>query len=370
MADVDKSSLLPSKIVYKGEKIVGEWLDKVKLAKITIGYVESLKFPEKSKNDILKMIEDSSEKTGYSITYSGDKKIVPPEFYEVLTALKLMNLLVRKDKKVFDILGIPRDENVSTVHIRFPKSSIYSLTDYEVSINKSYTDSPRSDERPTYKISIKSKVSSSKTNTVKFADIFDNEQDAKKWMDKRGQKTQGQIAVSALSASTGKAVYYPIHALSKIDSGLVIEKRALQKIARRIDRMRPGDDEKIIDESYFNLLKEENIALQKFVKKYVVKKTGSSIDYNIMNLTVACEKFLVRKSLQSNNDKNFNFYKMFHEKILKERKIAYSVAKISGNTIVFNYYSMINWKQEYKTWIALRSKNYAGSLTETLGLDV
>lgn len=369
-----KNLFLPSNIVYNGKKIVNNWLDRDEFAQITRGYISKLDIPKADKDAIIDMIDDSIKKdSSYSVRYIGDKKLVSPEFYEVLSAMKLVSLLLKKDSRIIKILGI-KDINVKTVSIYFPQSANYSLTDYEVSINGAHQISPRSVDRPTHKISIKSKVSSSKSNTVKFTDIFDNVSEVEKWMNvNKEQRVQGTIALSAVSSPSGRKLYYPIHALSKvvnqIYTGFSLDTiSALKKISKKVYTV--SDTKKTIVAKDYDMTEKENAALQEFLKKYVVTRSGTSVEYNLLNIVVACEKFLVQKSTKSNNDSNLNFYKMFYDNILKERKIAYSVAKISGNSIVFNYYSTINWETEYKTWIALRSKNYAGSLRDTLGLDV
>ena len=65
---------------------------------------------------------------------------------------------------------------------------------------------------------------------------------------------------------------------------------------------------------------------------------------------------------------------MFYSQILESRQIAYAMAKKVGGKqnlkIKYEYYSLVNWKQEYGDWVALRSKNLINNLNDTLGMDI
>jgi len=61
---------------------------------------------------------------------------------------------------------------------------------------------------------------------------------------------------------------------------------------------------------------------------------------------------------------------MFFDRVLKDREIAYAVSSLSGKTLNYNFYSLVNFAKEYKDWIGLRSKNGINNLNDKLGMDV
>jgi hypothetical protein len=365
----------PSQVQLGGKKIVNTWLTIDEMINIVSRYVATLKIPDADKKAIKGMVQDCAG-TGYGIRYTGNKKLVPAEFFEVLSSIKLGSLVKSKDSKICSILGIPSRINVSTVHIFIPEASNYPLTDYEISINGAHTQSKEKSKRSTLKISVKSKVSSPKTNTVKFTDVFDSGQDVKDWMKryKQNQKVQGEIAHAGVSYPSGKKSYYPVHAMGKIvddlNAGLSAPTRsALKKLSEQVYTIK--NPKEIFIHTHHGITANEDKALREFVTTYVGAKTGTKkVSYTTQNILVACEKFLEKESRKQNNNPKLNFYQMFYDKILQEKKIAYSIAKRSGDSIFFNYYSLVNWKTEYSDWVALRGKNSADQVKDTLGLDV
>jgi hypothetical protein len=365
----------PAQIQINGKKIVNNWLTVAEMIGVVTKYVATLKIPEADKKAIIGMVQDCSN-AGYSIRYTGNKKLVPSEFFEVLSSIKLASLVSSKESKAANILGIPPKMKIGTVHIFIPEASNYPLTDYEISLNGAHLESKVKSQRSTLKISVKSKVSSPKTNTVKFTDVFATEQDVKDWMKryKQDQRVQGEIAYAGLSYPSGKKFYYPVDAIGKVIDHLNVglsasTKSALKKVSDRVYTVK--NPKELIIHTHYGLSINEDKALREFIKTYVGARRGTKkVTYSMVNVLVACEKFFEKESQKEKNNSKLNFYQMFYDKILQEKKIAYSIAKVDSNSIVFSYYSLVNWKSEYSNWIALRSKNSADSLNDTLGLDI
>ena len=63
---------------------------------------------------------------------------------------------------------------------------------------------------------------------------------------------------------------------------------------------------------------------------------------------------------------------MFYDNVLTKREVAYSVLSLEGTDEVkleYGFHSKYNFNQ-YKKWIALRSKNYAFNMQDALAMDV
>ena len=61
---------------------------------------------------------------------------------------------------------------------------------------------------------------------------------------------------------------------------------------------------------------------------------------------------------------------MFFDEVLTKKKVAYAVSRLSGKTLQFSYYSLVNFAQEYSNWLSLRSKGGPNSPTDVIGLNV
>ena len=96
---------------------------------------------------------------------------------------------------------------------------------------------------------------------------------------------------------------------------------------------------------------------------------GKTVSKSVGNFNFICEKILEEASQQSSPTK-YNFYQMFFDEVLTKRKIAYAVAKVSNKTLVYNYYSLVNFAKEYNDWVALRTKNSVNQLNDAIGMDV
>jgi len=367
--------------------IVDRWLTPDQLVKNTITHIKNQNIPDNIKEQLLNVLKETAKDTKRSIPFESDKKLIPSEFFEVLTSIKLAVLMKSNDPETRKILGIPKkmDLSRSKIMIMIPAKANMPLLDYYISISASGAS-----EENSLKISVKSKVSSPKSNTVKFTDAFKDNEEVMKWYnsltDKKNQIGQKIIAQDSINAPSGKGLLYPITAVSDL----------IDNDKRRISVT--------IKEFLSNSIKLEDFAsavstisskITSFNKKtqiseidalsYIEKSTISSImqknikglsakDITVGNLTYLCEKILQKASPSSASPENiatkYNFYQMFFDRVLKDREIAYAVSSLSGKTLNYNFYSLVNFAKEYKDWIGLRSKNGINNLNDKLGMDV
>ena len=61
---------------------------------------------------------------------------------------------------------------------------------------------------------------------------------------------------------------------------------------------------------------------------------------------------------------------MFYDQVLTQKSIAYAVSSVTGKTLNYNFYSLVNFEQEYASWLALRSKNSPNAPNDVIGIDV
>jgi hypothetical protein len=312
--------------------------------------------------------------------------------------------------------------NSSPLRINIPKKSNYPLTDYEISFKPD-------NYKETVKVSVKSKVKGENTNTLKLNQIFDSVTDVGRWYRslnsamKKEQYAQAQVAYAHLryssqsaAGSKGKAatkksaavppkaaekyagkvkVGFPIDAVGhilqipylKLDG--VIMRRSIflngkvkrtpnakevkafaivcRKIARIIPRVSTSDNldtiftkksEAQMLATVINLISSNNMV------------AGKPAEPNLINLGKYCEKILEWASKDTSPTKLYNFYEMFHKKVLEERAICYAISDSKRHKsangvkteIIFKYETMVNWD---KLWVGLRKKD-----GDALGLDL
>ena len=85
------------------------------------------------------------------------------------------------------------------------------------------------------------------------------------------------------------------------------------------------------------------------------------IETKIINLVILAERIVSESSTEESTAK-YNFYKMFFDKVIKEKSIIYGVpTRFGPNKLILKYYGLNNWESkftEYKKslWIGLRGK--------------
>lgn len=374
----------PSDIV---PAIVDVWLNPDEIVANVKKYVNNQSIDKSLKEQIIKVLELTAKDQNTSIPFDVDKKAIPSEFFEVLTSVKLAVLLRGNDVKIRKILGIPKSMDLkrSKIKIFIPKKANMPLLDYYINI----TTNENKDEESSLKISVKSKVSSPKSNTVKFKDAFKTTQEVTDWYnavgDKRNQKGQKIIAESSLKTVTGgmrgKEMLYPLLAMQKLFKDQTkINNVIRSKYAKseNIGNLKSGLD-KIAKHfgsvSRQTLLKEipemsaaDIIKISEMMKANLGTK-GAELRYDAGNLSLFCEKILETSSKPESATK-YNFYQLFFDQVLVKKKLAYAVASRDGKTLKYNFYSLVNFAQEYKSWIELRTKNSVNQLNDALGMDV
>jgi len=76
------------------------------------------------------------------------------------------------------------------------------------------------------------------------------------------------------------------------------------------------------------------------------------------------EKIIMASATEESFAK-YNFYQMFFDEVLRKKELAYAIISIKNGQLNYNFYSKVNFAQEYKNWIELRSK-----ATDVIGLSV
>ena len=279
------------------------------------------------------------------------------------------------------------------------------------------------DKQPTFKISVKSKVKSPSANTVKFKDLFTDAHAVSQWFQTLDESSKFEeygpelIAAAAMkfygrssgAVREGKIIVTPagryydkvkllfgIYALSilmknyklrsKVSAGIKdyitingnkstdaqVNKlgEALSQIYKKMSMLKKDS---LLEEA-FPLAKDKDklYILTSFISENL-QKGGKPGEPTISNLIAICERTLEYMSRKTSKTR-FNFFRMFYDKVLLEQKVAYAVTskeikkegKNKKTFIKYDFYSNINWVQEYNNWIGLRRKDDK----DMIGLDV
>ena len=279
----------------------------------------------------------------------------------------------------------------SKIRIKIPKKANEPLLDYYLSIKKDDDN-----DEDALKVSVKSKVKSPETNTVKFADVFDDKKSVDNWYKelinatmKKNEKGQKIIAESAMEIyqSAGKGgifsgraqVGVPLNAVLNLlndanqsakiisilkqkfninDKEIINFKNSLQTIFDNIRILKKDDNLSKVITDRKDLLSVSSIISNN------LKQGGLPAESKFKNIGIICEKILQAASKKSNQT-NYNFYQMFFDEVLRKKELAYAITTISGGQLKYNFYSKVNFILEYKNWIELRSK-----ATDVIGLSV
>ena len=396
-----------------GMGVVNKWMSYKEMYMVLVRFIRSNNFPFKAFPEITasyldavkKSIESNNLTNTIRTNISAD---MPSEFLEVLSSIKVAKMLSINDSKVKDTLGVIDVVKKEDVFIYIPSQANLALVDYYISTNGIPN---KQGDYGGVRISVKSNLRGTISNTVKFSTIFKNESEVDGWynsLDSRYKITQiaqQKTAAGAMKVSRGKGTNFGIIALYDIlsdvnatgkrmkkdmlyffykgESGLASEKfdtfmSCLKKISDSVNSVsknenisklkKLSDKDKIFLESFFNELVEKNKS--KF--GYFIKPDKRNMVY----FAYMCDKVLVQSTQKESSSKT-NYYKLFYDFVLCSGKnqaiLGYAVFKhiedTNGN-VVMNYglYSKINFKTEYKKWISLRSKDTPGG--EAVGMAV
>jgi len=368
--------------------IVNVWLSPEEIVKNVELYIKKLDLQSSVELKIINLLKLTVKDTNNSIPFDVEKDLVPAEFFEILTSVKLSVLLRANDIKIRKILGIPKrmDLSKSKIKIYIPQQANFPLIDYYISV----TASEKKEEDASLKISVKSKVKSPKANTVKFKDIFEKEQSVEDWYkslnyqlqkEQKGPKIVADSAIKVYKNFQGKSLSgIPIFSVlnllkedkknienlikNKFQIDVDLLKRALEQVSKKIKTVSTSTDlSEVIDDK--NDLSQIIITLNN-----VISKTGGKkVDSSVYNLAYLCERILVTSSKQ-NSETKYNYYQMFFDEVLTKKRIAYAVSSVSGKNLNYNFYSLVNFSQEYASWLELRSKNSPNSPNDVIGIDV
>jgi hypothetical protein len=411
LIDKLKNKLKPADV---SPSIVGSWFTPKEIVQNLTTYLKKEITNESLLNGILDLINDAANSTSYEYNYNIPK--LSAEFFEILLALKFSKLLDDNDEKIKKILGKNVNENLtknnSVIKIFFPRSVSYPLIDFFVTVTPGQNKKNFLEE-PSFKISAKAKISSPtvKTNTVKFTDVFTNNTELKNWY-KTLSKTIGSqvaqriIAQAALDASKSQNRVIDIQAIlngtvkrftgepaftipalkrlfDKNTSSIkntantykgmeqyytsfknvldIVAPLVTSKSVKKTDLLSDSTKIKIESDDLSNVLK-------LFKENFDTKKT---ITPTVANLAYLCERILVSAS-KENSPSKINFWQMFYDRVLlnSERPVVYGIPVLEiNNKLVYKFYAAANWKDEYHSWLSLRSKNSPNEVGEALGIS-
>lgn len=368
--------------------IVNDWLDAYDIVDNVKKYIKSVDLEATVEKEILYLLDETAKDTRTKIPFDIPKDLIPAEFYEVLTSVKLAILLKKNDADIRKILGIPKDMDLkkSKVKIYIPQKANFPLIDYYISI----TATEKKSEESALRISVKSKVKSPKANTVKFKDVFSNKKDITDWYNslnsqlkqkQKGPKIVAESALDIYNSYTGKAVFgIPIMSvLNLIRDDRTNITRIINDTLNNVITVQ--EFENILKTIEKNLSKVGNntemstfdgdigVASSKVIQSSMSKVGGTPVKNTVYNMAYLCEKILVSASKQTSSTKH-NYYQMFYDQVLTQKSIAYAVSSVTGKTLNYNFYSLVNFEQEYASWLALRSKNSPNAPNDVIGIDV
>jgi len=353
-------------------------------------------------NAIAKAISNTIKDDKEVIDFSNPNKIMPAEFIEVLSAIKVARQLEMNNKAIKTTLGISPRRNTSRnqIKILIPESANFPLIDYAIIVSGS-----KNVNEPELRISVKSKIMSPETNTVKISTVFENQlKNVNKWfksvstLEKPNELGVKQISSGVLEAEERNEINKTAGAPILAFMNLIKESSQRSKFEKVIQQVYPSmnneDLQNMKDVVRYLLRKKMNKAnmakssplSDSITEKNMLKKalsllkhlkkslnTNKTIEPTFHNFSFMCEKVIVMSS-RPNTKTKYNFYRAFYDNVLVKQQVAYSVttgfkgADKEVRKIKFNLYSKQNFKQ-YKDYIQLRSKNEVNGMTDTFGLS-
>jgi hypothetical protein len=385
-AKAGKPAFKPSDIV---PSIVNTWLEPADMVANVKQYINSVDLSSDERSSILHLLDITA--TGIRTQYPLPKfprDLVPSEFFEILSALKLSILLKNNDAPTKKILGIPTRTNMSQIKtkIYIPKQSNFPLVDYFISISPS----GKENESSAIKISVKSKVSSAKTNTVKFKDMYDSTAEVTRWYNdlpaaqrtqQKGQKIIGESVVQSYSIGQGRiGPRAPVLSLINLIQGdrakiepVLVQKFKVRNLAKFKallefvnDAMTTTRQPNPVFGTDLEVTTDQKKQLTEFIQNNI---TDKNTPISLIAFCYVCDKILVESSRETSTSK-YNFYQMFYDEVLKRQHVAYAVSSFKNGILNYNFYTQVNWAQEYHSWIALRNQSSTNVFNAPIGLDV
>lgn len=422
----NKWKLPPDTTLYPIE-IVNKWLTPEQMIKRTKLYLQMLNLPKQIMEEFDLLLSRTLDSQTRDIEINIEKSPAAAEFFEVLSAIKLVALMRAQNSYILeDVLFLPNEDKKRVkkkdVKIYIPKKPNFPLLDYFVSYNK-ITGNQSENEKKSLKVSVKAKISSPTvgTNTVKFQDVFPSEQKIVEWYsnisppEKKTQRGPKEIASSALeSQSTGSAALYPISALNRLLKGPTQSNQQKQilstlkyfgKVRNELKIKKFGTEkfysESQIVDSVVRIIKIIGPKVKQYNKDkqlsdiitdkddlYIIKKLfelllttstfpADKIRLSIDNLNVICERIISQGS-RPLSDTRYNFYKMFYDQVLERQKIVYAMPTRYNSVLKFKFFAVNNWAKEYegikkeadRYWMSLRGKSSTNNVADAMGIDI
>ena len=379
-------ALKPSDIV---PAITNVWIDAPTMVKNVTSYVNTLDLSDADKKDIIQLVKLTAQNTNTQVNIGKiDVKLVSAEFFEILTSLKLAVLLKANDANIIKLLGIPKKlvPGSSKIKIKIPKEANFPLVDYFIHIGDG-----QADDTASMKISVKSKVTSPKTNTVKFPSMFKGSSvdgwykdlPAAEKLKQKGQKAiaQGIMQSYSLTNYVTKGPVLALQNLIKSDRTRIepflssnFGIKNISEFNQVLDYAMNASTVSTNKNFEFGSDVKTPAKQLKIINDFISQALeGSSLQAAARPtwyaFTWACERVLIDSSKPKSSTK-YNFYQMFYDEVLKRQHVAYAVSTFKSGILKYDFYTMVNWAQEYHDWIALRTKNTANAMAEAVGLDV
>ena len=416
---IGETGLDPANIV---PKIVGLWISPENLVKNVKTYIKNSGITTEGKKEINRII-DATLDTKNDIPFDPKKSILTSEFLEALSAIRLCSLLksesaARKgaaspSSGMRAVFGIPNESVLGDFMIYFPIEKGFPLVDFFVNMY------PLSSSRklPTgnaekfagdgiLRISVKNITKSPKVNTVKFDLAFGKIKGFKpspnlaeiwyKSLTPAEKKTEFAQKIIAKESLRGGIDYSknkklaPLVSLSelfkrkdykdKIGKVLSLKYKtgelgkkaggyinALHSVAdgikESVDTIERTDPLRLLTMWGDYVTPEELALITEFLSINFTTKNKVGKPANFETLTYAGDKIFEWATDVRDPEPKWNFYRLFYDQVLTARGVVYGITSSKNKVLKYDFYSKNNYKQEYHSWIGLRSKG-----TDQLGM--
>lgn len=410
---LDPANVVPS--------IVNKWISPNEMVKNILSYINNKNstIPKPGRKELERIIKLTTD-TKSTISYDPNASIVTSEFFEALSSIRLCSMLEDESRPlpmkstpsgIRKVFGIPNDSELGDFKIFFPIQKGFPLVDFFVNIyplnaeHKLPTGNPENFAGDgILRISVKNITKSSKVNTVKFDLAFGKKTGvspgpnlAEMWYrslksptTKQKELAQKIIAKEVLRGSSEYNRNKKLAPLVSIKE--LCEKHEFKdKIKNVLDkRYKQGPlvkngsyidcilkVSKMISDNIRTINQNDNISkyvdgnftsgdlslLEEFLDINFVSKSGEKKESNFKTLSYAGDKIFEWATNYKDPAPEWNFYKLFYDKVLCERDVVYAITSAKGKILKYSFYSKTNYQNEYHSWIGLRSKG-----TDQLGM--